>query len=98
MYRCEKHYQAGSEESCPKCDEEQRLGLIAGYMPKNPSTADVPVDELVRLVTVCDSCLQASCWQGVFMCDNAQTAGTVEKTVAELTELALEHPDYWEEA
>ncbi len=46
-------------------------------------------------ITVCDKCLQASCWQGIFMCDLAQNAGTVEKTREELTALALEHPDYW---
>lgn len=47
-------------------------------------------------VTVCDRCLRASCWQGVFYCGNAQDAGTVEKTVQELMELGLEHPSYWE--
>lgn len=51
-----------------------------------------------RLVTVCDSCLRACCWQGVYMCDEAQSAGTVEKPITELFSLALEHPDYWAEA
>jgi hypothetical protein len=46
-------------------------------------------------ITVCSECLQASCWQGEFYCDSAKTAGTVEKTRAELEALALEHPDYW---
>lgn len=46
-------------------------------------------------VTVCDKCLQASCWQGIFMCDEARTAGTVVKTVGELRELNLENEDYW---
>jgi len=46
-------------------------------------------------VTVCDRCLQASCWQGEFMCDEARYAGTTTKTVAELRKLNLEHPDYW---
>ena len=53
-------------------------------------------DPTQRLVTVCDACQQASCWQGIFYCDDYQTAGTVDKTVAELTELGLEHPSYWE--
>lgn len=48
-----------------------------------------------RLVTVCDKCLQASCWQGLFYCDDYVTAGTVDKTVAELKKLNLEHPSYW---
>ena len=46
-------------------------------------------------VTVCDSCLMASCWQGIFMCEDARTAGTTEKTVKELRELGREHPDYF---
>jgi hypothetical protein len=48
-----------------------------------------------KLITVCDACFQASCWQGVFMCDASQGAGTVQKTKAELRELGLEHPSYW---
>ena len=50
-----------------------------------------------RTVTVCSACLQASCWQGAFYCDEYKTAGTVEKTIAELKKLALEHPSYWRE-
>ena len=50
-----------------------------------------------RRVTVCAACLQASCWQGAFYCDEAKTAGTVEKTVAQLQGMNLEHPDYWKE-
>ena len=49
-----------------------------------------------RLVTVCSACLQATCWQGIFYCNDYQTAGTVDKTVAELRKLGLEHPSYWE--
>ena len=48
------------------------------------------------LVTVCSECLQASCWQGIFMCENAINAGTVQKTKEELKQLNLEHPSYWE--
>lgn len=50
-----------------------------------------------RKVTVCSACLRACCWQGSFMCDAAETAGTVEKTVAELR--AGKHGEsehYWE--
>lgn len=46
-------------------------------------------------ITVCDKCLRASCWQGLFMCDDARLAGTVQKTLEELKELNLEHPSYW---
>lgn len=47
------------------------------------------------LITVCDQCLQASCWQGKFMCDKATNAGVVQKTREELAKLNLEHPDNW---
>lgn len=47
-------------------------------------------------ITVCDKCLQASCWQGSFYCEGAKAAGTVEKTRDELTALSLEHPSYWD--
>jgi len=37
-----------------------------------------------QIVTVCDACLMACCWQGEFMCDLSKDAGTIDKTVAEL--------------
>lgn len=47
-------------------------------------------------VTVCDNCFRASCWHGEFYCDEAKTAGTVEKTVAELRAGNYgEHESYW---
>jgi len=51
-----------------------------------------------RMITVCDACLQASCWQGIFMCDKSRDAGTVEKSIEELQRLDLEHSDYWKES
>jgi len=48
-------------------------------------------------VTVCDACLCASCWQGIFYCAKARTAGTTKKTVAFLLGLNRESPDYWAE-
>lgn len=50
-----------------------------------------------RTITVCDKCLQASCWLGIFMCDQSRYAGTVEKTLPALQTLALEDPHYWRE-
>lgn len=47
------------------------------------------------LIPVCSECLQASCWQGIFMCDNAQTASMVYKTRRELRKLNRENPCYW---
>lgn len=46
-------------------------------------------------VTVCDACLRACCWQGVFYCDDYRTAGTKDITIAEAKTKGLEHADYW---
>lgn len=50
---------------------------------------------LDRKVTVCDNCLMASCWLAIFICEKYRSAGTVDKTVGELHDLALENPEYW---
>lgn len=49
-----------------------------------------------KKITVCDKCLMASCYKGIFMCDESRSAGTVEKTVKKLKELMLENSCYWE--
>jgi hypothetical protein len=48
-----------------------------------------------ELVTVCDQCLQASCWQGEFYCQEYKTAGTKQMTRKELAKLGRENSDYW---
>lgn len=45
-----------------------------------------------RLITVCDSCLRASCWHGDFYCDEHKEAGTKDLTESELAALGYEHP------
>ena len=50
---------------------------------------------LERPVTVCASCLRASCWLHIFICEDFLRAGTKEMTVGELRALGLEHSDYW---
>lgn len=50
-----------------------------------------------RNVTVCASCLRASCWHYAFICNDHRTADIVTKTVGELRKLDLEHPSYWAE-
>lgn len=50
-----------------------------------------------KVITVCSRCLRAACFIGVFYCDVARSASLVEKTVAELRSLGLEHEDYWGE-
>lgn len=48
------------------------------------------------VVTVCSACLRACCWQGEFMCDAADMAGTVERTVRQLRAGKHgEHEHYW---
>lgn len=47
-------------------------------------------------ITVCDACLRACCWKGIFMCDDARDAGTVERTVEQCVALGEEHSDYWD--
>ncbi len=46
-------------------------------------------------VTVCDKCFQASCWHGVFMCDYADSAGTVEKKASDLMIESRESPSHY---
>jgi hypothetical protein len=46
-------------------------------------------------VTVCDKCLKASCWHGIFFCQDYQTAGTQEVLASELRKLDVEHPYYF---
>ena len=46
-------------------------------------------------ITVCSACLQASCWQGIFFCEDYTRAGTVEKRREALKALTLEHSDDW---
>lgn len=48
------------------------------------------------LITVCADCGRASCWQGLFFCDNARMAGVHDMSVKELRRMDLEHSDYWE--
>lgn len=48
-----------------------------------------------RRITVCAACLQASCWQAVFMCQQSGSANITTRTEDELRTLGREHPDYW---
>lgn len=46
------------------------------------------------MIAVCDKCLCASCWNGIFYCEESQNAGIVEKSRKELFALGREHPSY----
>jgi hypothetical protein len=50
-----------------------------------------------RMIVVCAACLRASCWQGVFYCDDYQHVGIVRYSMRELVALNLEDPSYWVE-
>lgn len=45
-------------------------------------------------VTVCNNCKQSSCWQGIFMCAESQSAGTVDIPLESLLIMGLEHESY----
>lgn len=67
-----------------------------GYGPSVKATALPGISILDRTVTVCAACLCASCWQGAFYCDQAKTAGTIEKTIRELWQGNVrEDSGYW---
>ena len=48
-----------------------------------------------ELITVCDKCRRACCWNGMFMCDEAKSAGIVDVPRSQLEKESREHPDYW---
>lgn len=51
---------------------------------------------LDKIVTVCGVCERASCWQGAFMCDYAETAGIKNLSVRDLHEKPRgENAEYW---
>jgi hypothetical protein len=49
-----------------------------------------------KMVTVCNKCLCASCWQGVFLCQDNKDAGIIELPVAALRAMNREHEEYWD--
>ena len=49
-----------------------------------------------KFITVCDSCLRASCWQGILHCEDAQSSGTIDLPPSVLRLLAREHEDWGE--
>ena len=48
-----------------------------------------------KIIQVCAKCLDAACYHGEFLCDEARNASTVKKTVRELRKLAHEHEEHW---
>lgn len=75
--RCNHHWHQSLAfaSPCPKCGQKPGAPL--------PTAEPVQYDD-DKLIEVCAACLRACCWQGTFMCDAAEMAGTVKKTVREL--------------
>lgn len=48
-----------------------------------------------KKITVCSECLRASCWQGIFYCENYKNGGDMEVPINELEEWKLEDSSYW---
>lgn len=48
-----------------------------------------------RLVTVCEACLCAACWQAKFICQAYLTANSRRLQIRELRKLGREHSRYW---
>lgn len=49
----------------------------------------------MKYVTVCASCLRASCWLGLFYCDNYKTAGLTVISHRKAAAMKLEHKSYY---
>lgn len=64
------------------------------FEPPKKGEARTPLTDDVEVI-VCDECLQASCWQGEFMCDGSRDAGIGVLTVGELRKLNRENEEYW---
>lgn len=47
------------------------------------------------MVVVCDTCYKASCWHGVFMCQDSDISGIVNVPRGLLRALDLEHESYF---
>ena len=52
--------------------------------------------EPINPVTVCNNCLCASCWKGIFMCDESDIAGITDLPIELLRKLRFEHSDYYD--
>jgi hypothetical protein len=81
----------------PKCKAcGDRKSVRSGYGTTRKPCTECQKKEEDPLIIVCNACSRACCWQGIFMCDDAQTAGNKPIPKSVLTELALESPHYWE--
>lgn len=48
------------------------------------------------MIYICDKCLRACCWAGIFMCDESRNAGIYRAHKRDLIRFSREHSDYME--
>lgn len=86
-----------AQETTERPHVVNHAGDCESYCWCHAQKASVEPAVLDRMVTVCDKCLCACCWHGEFMCDEAKSAGTVDKSIRDL--LAIGEPresnEYW---
>ena len=74
--------------------DEQEGRIIIDYGADVGELPAILKEYVDKKVTVCGACFRVCCWNGEFMCERAQGASTVQKTIAELVYLRCEHTDY----
>jgi hypothetical protein len=73
-------------------DTAEAVAALADELTE-ATPASGPADQMI---TVCDQCLRACCWKGIFMCDDSRDAGTRELSAGTLAIIDREHSDYWD--
>lgn len=104
---CLSHHSTKVKNRFGVCTSSQRGHLqtvlrdgtkgVVTYHVKFLKRIPLPQLEETDLIVVCSACLRASCWNGlyIFSCDEAVSAGTVNRTVKELRELGKEPESHW---
>ena len=76
-----------------RCADSIAIREFLHYELTEATPASGPADQMI---TVCDQCLRACCWKGIFMCDDSRDAGTRELSAGTLAIIDREHSDYWD--
>lgn len=86
---------------CPDCNGTGIISKTCHTLKVNNKMEQVVMDDQITLedwlneeIEVCDKCLRACCWHGLFMCDDSTISGTIKKKRRDLVALGLEHSDY----
>ena len=84
-------------ESHQESDADTQQLVVAQPEVIRPTSTPRHAEHRKGYVVVCDKCLRAGCAQGKKHCREHGT-GTLSKSIAELSMLGMEHPNYWKEA